>query len=190
MLNLIKLLSPVLLVAVLTALLPSCGGERDTAFNPGTSNSSSSSSLGTSLSGQERLYSGNTPVYTPEDTNKKLIAIRDAAEMDELWATYASADPWDADVVNFDEGQVLLIDRGQLGQCESLIDVKSVAVYDYTANTVKVVIKYGDSGNSSSSSSSSYSEPNCDKSLSTVNQPFRFYYIPSRKVMVFQEDIQ
>lgn len=188
----LKNLRLLLCLGLLGCLLQGCGAERDTAFNPSTTSSSSSSSLGTSLSGTERLYSGTTPLYTPDDLNKKLVAIRNETQMDYYWGKYVSNDPWDGDVVNFDEGQVLLIDRGQLGQCDSLISIKSVAFYDYSPNSIKAVIKYDDTGNSSSASSassSSYSEPNCDDGLGTVNQPFRFYYVPSRKVLVIQEDI-
>ncbi len=186
-----KNLHLLLCIGLLGSLLQGCGAERDTPFNPSTTSSSSSSSLGTTLSGTERLYSGTTPLYTPPDLNKKLLVIRDDVQMDYYWGKYVSNDPWDADIVNFEEGQVLLIDRGQLGQCDSLIDIKSVAFYDHSANTVKAVIKYGDSGNSSSaSSSSSNSAPNCINDLGTINQPFRFYYVPSRKVLVIQEDIQ
>lgn len=181
-----------LCLAALLALLQACGAERDTPFNPSNSTtSSSSSSLGPSISGYENLFDGTEPLFTPEDTNKKLIAIRDATEMDELWSTYASNTQWNQDIVDFDEGQVLLIDRGQIGYCDKLITLNTIKVYDHTANTVKVIIKYTDTGtSSSSSSSSSYSEPNCDSGFGKINQPFRFYYIPSRKIMVFQEDIQ
>lgn len=199
MFTFIKTSSTVLLFCLLGALLQGCGAERDTPFNPDTSNSSSS--LGSNISGVQSLREGTNPTAAYGES-KQLIAIRDQEQMNLYWDDYVSDTDWDDDVVDFETGQVLLIDRGNIGNCSRLIDVQNVKAYDHSSNTVKVVIKYTDSGTtsnsssssssseSSSSSSSSFSEPSCTLDPSNPNQPFRFYFIPSRKVMVFQEDIE
>lgn len=193
-----SLIKTTLIALVAGVLLQGCGSERDTPFNPGGTSSSSSSSLGTSITGFDRLRSGTKPITTPADLNKKLIAIRDEADMDQYWAAYvgfAQGDEWDKDKVDFELGQVLLIDRGQLGQCDDIISFDRLQLYDHTEHTVKAIIRFNETGRSSASStsssgsSSSYVEQDCDKGLGTINQPFVFYYIPSRKVLVFQENI-
>lgn len=213
MLTFIKTAPTILLFCVLGALLQGCGAERDTPFNGGNSNSSSSS-LGTKISDviniinelDEDNVDERTEPSALDSTSKRLVAIRNDEEMESYWDDYINDLRWEEDTTNmdidFEVGQVLLIDQGELGDCDKLISIRDVDAYDHSPNTVKVVIKYRDSGKSSSSSSSSsssessssssssYSEPDCPVNQSESNQPFRFYFIPSRKVMVFQEDIE
>ena len=137
-------------------------------------------------------------------TTKRLVAIRDFEQMNSYWDEYINDLEWTTEEkIDLETGQVLLIDLGELGDCSKLINIQNVSAYDHSPNTVKVVIKYSDAGKTSSSSSqssvssssessssSSYSEPNCEVNPGEPNHPFRFYFIPSRKVMVFQEDIE
>lgn len=181
--------------------LQGCGAERDTPFNPGgNSGSSSSRGLGNSLPDFEKLIEGSEPAL-PYSDSKQLVAIRDFNEMSLYWDAYVTTEDWDESVVDFETGQVFLFDRGELGDCASILDIKSVRAYDYSANTVKVIIRYEDSAeassrssssnsSSSSSSSSSFSEPNCNIDTNDPNHPFTFYFVPSRKRLVIEEIIE
>ena len=198
-----KTFRQLLCLGLLGALLQGCGAERDTPFNPSTTSSSSSSSLGNSIDSptnilleQQNQTERTEPSPLLQSTSKQLIAIRTPDEMNYYWDLYINDFDWSTDVVDFTEGQVFLWDGGEQGNCDPLLDFASIKAYDHSPNSVKLVIKYTDVGkpssssSSSSSSGSSYSEPNCTIDTQNPNHPFRFYYVHSRKVLVFQEEIQ
>lgn len=78
---------------------------------------------------------------------------------------------------NFDEGQVILIDDGDVDSCAAHLEFNStMTANELTDNTVKVTLNYVE-------------KPKLDKCSSTFSRPFYFYYLKTRKLLVFEEKI-
>lgn len=195
-----------LFLFTITVLLQGCGAERDTGFNP-TPSSSNSSSLGAEMT-VTTVYTGESPQnpYEPDSSDhKQIIIIRSVDELDAYWDAYNPPENFTLTSDDFEKGQVILYDQGNIGVCiQKLVFNTSIKAFDYTSNSAKVVFKFRDidkpsssskSSNSSSSdsssstdssaSSSNYSEPTCDDP--TVKRPYGFYYVPTRKKLLIEE---
>lgn len=78
---------------------------------------------------------------------------------------------------NFDEGQVVLVDDGEVDSCAAHLAFNStINAVELTDNTVKVTVSYVE-------------KPKLDKCSSTFSRPFYFYYLKTKKLLVFEEKI-
>jgi hypothetical protein len=176
-------------VLLISTLLAACGAERDTPFNPsGGTSSSSSIPVGATVT-MTKIYESEAPQPTYfNTTNKQIITIRTQDEFDYFWDNYASGQTFNE--IDFELGQVILLDLGNIGTCTQLLTYRSNKANDFSNNTVRVVFSYRDTQNSSaqnSSANSSYSESSC---ANTENKrPFYFYYVESRKKIVVEEQV-
>lgn len=169
---------------LICTLLAACGAERDTPFNP-SSNTSSASSIpvGASVT-MNLLYQSDAPQPSfVETASKNITVIRTQEEFDYYWDTYANGQTFNE--IDFELGQVILLDLGNIGTCTQLLNYRSNKANDFSDNTVRVVFSFRDTQNSASASS--FSESSCanieDK------RPFYFYYVESRKKIVVEEQV-
>lgn len=170
-------------------LLTACGSERDTPFNPGGSNNSSSAaSIGASVAVRE-IYkydeiNPEQPTFV-ETTNKQIIIINTEDEFEYYWDIYKNgiAVPTDLD---FDNIQVVILDLGNIGNCTQITSYRNIRANEYSGNTVLVNFNYRESGSSSSTSSSS-SASSCANL--EEKRPFYFYSVESRKKILIDENV-
>jgi hypothetical protein len=171
-------------VLFITTLLAACGAERDTPFNPsGGTSSASSIAVGPDVD-MELIHKSDArqPTFV-ETASKQIVIIRTQEEFDFFWDTYANGETYEE--IDFEIGQVILLDLGNIGTCTQLLNYRSNTANEYSDNTVRVFFSYRDTQNSSSTSS--YSESSCanieDK------RPFYFFYVESRKKIVVEERV-
>lgn len=161
-------------------LLQACGGQRDESFD---GNSSSSSSRGASVS-IKQLGKGDDPItdVAEEGIQTKIL---DSDTFETYWDKYTD-DTHES--VDFDKGQVLLVDLGNKSTCDRKITLKTYAAYQESVNSVVVELTYKDADKSStSSSSSSASSSSCSSTLET--QPYYFFYIETRDTIIVDENV-
>ncbi len=176
-------------VLFISTLLAACGAERDTPFNPsGGTSSASSIPIGASVTMTE-IYKSDAPQPSLVDTaSKQIVTIRTQEEFDYFWDTYANGQTFSE--IDFELGQVILLDLGNIGTCTQLLNYRSNKANKFSDNTVRVVFSYRDTRNNSSNSSaanSSYSESSCANIEN--KRPFYFYYVESRKKIVVEEQV-
>lgn len=159
-------------------LLQACGGQRDEPFNGSTSSSSSSRGAAVTIT---QLGKGTEPVTDVSEDGVQMH-LRDEELFETYWDNYSN-DSHQA--VDFDKGQVLLVDLGKRRSCDHKITFKTYAAYQDTPNSVQVLLTYKDVDSSSSSSTSS-SSSSC--AIATEIQPYYFFYIETRDEVLVVED--
>jgi len=100
--------------------------------------------------------------------------VRTNADFHALADAYVN---FNLDDQNFDEGQVVLVDDGEVDSCAAHLEFNSnISAVELTDNTVKVTINY-------------IEKPKLDKCSSTFSRPFYFYYLKTKKLLVLEEKI-
>lgn len=163
------------------ALLQACGGQRDEPFDGGTSSSSSSRGPAVTI---DLMGKGTNPITDVSEAGVQ-VHILDEESLDTYWENYTEDTH---KFIDFDKGQVLLVDLGKKRSCDHKITFKTYAAYQDTPNSVQVILNYKDvdASSSSNSSSSSSSSSSCD--VATEIQPFYFFYIETRDEVLVVED--
>lgn len=180
----------IIVLISLTGLLQACGSERDTAFNPGGSSSSSAASVGATIPmTQIYQYDEQNPEQPSllETTQKQIIVMRDEDEFAYFWDAYhESTTPFSVD---FEKEQVILLDLGNIGNCTETINYRNYKANEYSNDAVLVSFNYRNSNNSnlSSSSSSSGSSSSCPDLYK--KRPFYFYKVETRKKILIEENM-
>lgn len=78
---------------------------------------------------------------------------------------------------DFETGQVILIDDGEVDSCAAHLEFNStLSATELTDNSVRVTINY-------------LEKPKQDKCSSTFSRPYYFYYLKTKKLLVFEEKI-
>jgi len=78
---------------------------------------------------------------------------------------------------NFDEGQVVLVDDGEVDSCAAHLEFNTnISAIELTDNTVRVTVNYVE-------------KPQLINCSSTFSRPFYFYYLKTKKNIVFEEKI-
>jgi hypothetical protein len=162
------------LVCLAAALcLQGCGGERTTAFNPGSSSSNSSSSVAKIES--SLLKEGTVSNYDLLDHKEKsLNVISEYTEYTHLIDQYTDDTP---NTPDFDAGQLVLVDMGNTKGCDRHLSFSSLSAQEYGDSAVKVVVKYNERAENRTDCSN------------TTTRPYYFYYVKKRGLVVFEEII-
>jgi hypothetical protein len=120
------------------------------------------------------IWSGTQTVTVIEKKEKNIQVIRTNGDFHRIANTYVNVDLNDQ---NFDEGQVVLVDDGEVDSCAVHLEFNSnISALELTDNTVKVTINYVE-------------RPALDKCSSAFSRPFYFYYLKTKKLLVFEEKI-
>lgn len=105
---------------------------------------------------------------------KNVQVVRTNADFHALVDAYVDHSLNDED---FDEGQVVLVDDGEVDSCAAHLEFNSnISAVELTDNSVKVTINY-------------IEKPKLDKCSPTLSRPFYFYYLKTRKLLVLEEKI-
>lgn len=138
-----------------------------------SSSSSSSSASGSSIS-YTLIWSGSQTNTVIEKKEKNVQSIRTSADFHSIANTYVNQN---LDEQNFDEGQVILVDDGEVDSCAAHLEFNaSLSVVELTENTAKATLNYVE-------------KPKLEKCSSTFSRPFYFYYLKTKKNLVFEEKI-
>lgn len=120
------------------------------------------------------IWSG-TQTYTVIDKKEKNIQV--LRNSNDFYATSNAYVNSNLDDQNFDEGQVVLIDDGEVNSCNAHLEFNSnISAQELTDNTVKVTVNYVE-------------KPALDKCSPSLSRPFYFYYFKTKKLLVFEEKI-
>lgn len=186
--------------------LVACGGsDRDEPFQPGLSSSASSNQPNQGAVITSELVLSDVDPLLPFGDGKQIIILREFDEFRRYFDAYTN-EPYNASLVDFERGQVILIDDGYVNKCNESTNFRSFAAYELSNNTAKVLLTYQDydkpavssSVSSSYFESSSYSSSSTSSSLSdcTNNSPlaakqrnFRFQYVDTRKTITVEERV-
>jgi uncharacterized beta-barrel protein YwiB (DUF1934 family) len=120
------------------------------------------------------IWSG-TQTHTVIDKKEKNIQVmRTSTDFYTAANAYLDFNP---EQQNFDEGQVVLVDDGEVDSCAAHLEFNSIInAVELTDNTVKITVNYVE-------------KPKLDKCSSTFSRPFYFYYFKTKKLLVFEEKI-
>jgi len=78
---------------------------------------------------------------------------------------------------NFNEGQVILVDDGEIDGCSAHLEFNSkLSAFVLTDNSVKVILNYVE-------------RPKLEKCSPTFTRPFYFYYIKTTKPLVIEQKV-
>ncbi len=136
--------------------------------------SSSSSASSTSSVATELIWSATQTTTVIEKQEKNIQVMRNATDFFAVADAYADRS---LEAPNFDEGQVVLIDDGQVDTCAAHLEFNSSLIAaELTDNTVKVTLHY-------------IEKPKLDRCSSTFTRPYYFYYLKTKKLLVFEEKI-
>jgi hypothetical protein len=120
------------------------------------------------------IWSANQVTGVIDKKDKNVQVLRTDTDF------YAAADDYvnfNLEMQDFDAGQVVLIDDGEVDSCKAHLSFNSkISAVELTNNTVKVTLNY-------------LEKPTLDKCSSTMSRPFYFYYLKTTKLLVFEEKI-
>jgi len=178
-------------IFLLSSLITACGSERDTAFHPsGSTSSSSAASIGASVT-MEQIFEYDEqnpaqPVYI-HTTNKQIVVLNTVDEFETYWDNYhSSSGPYSVD---FDTEQVVLLDLGNIGNCTQAVTYRSFKANEYSNDATLVTFNYRGNSSSSSESSSSSSSSSSSCANPEAKRPFYFFKVTSRKKLLINEEI-
>lgn len=198
-----KLISTSLLILSISGLVACGGSDRDEPFNPGISSSASSNQPTQGARIDNTVLLEHSDPLQPFGEGKQVIILREEDEFRLYYDAYSN-EPYDASVVDFETGQVVLIDEGYVHKCNESLSFRSFGVFELSNNTAKITLNYRDhdrptssssvsssdwyqSSSSSNSSSSSLSDCTNDSPLIAKKRQFRFYFVNTRKTLVVEE---
>ena len=159
----------------------SCYSSSSTSSSNSSSSSSSSSSSATSSSssgfGVDLIVSATSAASSLEDNDKNYKVIRDETTYNK-WATAYIGQP-STYSVDFEVGQVILIDDGVVNNCNAHLSFNSnISVRDLSNVSVAVSLGYDE-------------EPEREGTcIPTSSRPFYFYYIGTRKQLTVADKVQ
>lgn len=163
-----QLLSLLFSVGILSTL-QGCGAERDTPFNPDTSEEDAV------IVDSDPIKSGNKDNANVLDFDNKLLqVITNEDDYFEMIDKYTDNRPT---APNFNNGQVVFIDLGEKDSCENYLTLSELIAQEEGDNGVKVVIDYNEHSK------------NTGDCTSTITRPYHIYYIDSTGPLVFEENI-
>lgn len=157
-------------------LIAGCGAERDTAFNPDTDEEEGVSVLDDELLSADQKDTNKSIDYT----YKRLQVFKTQDELDDgLLAYSVDGINLDDEDHSFDDGQVVLIDLGEIDTCKKYLSLarNDVDAQEDGESGVKVQIVYREQTAASSET--------CEK-----KRPYKVFYIDSTGPLVFAEDIK
>jgi hypothetical protein len=158
-----------LFTAMSVCLLSACGGsDRTEPYSPSLSSSSSSAAKVST----EAITQSTTTSTIIDHKEKSLQVMRDADEFYSITDAYVN---FNLGQPNFTEGQVVLIDMGDVNGCAQHLNFSSLRAEQAGANSVKVVVSYSETAANTSGCST------------VITRPYYLYYVQSRGPVVFQE---
>lgn len=194
----------VLLCTLVAMLLQGCGAERTTPYDPITpsncssssrsssssevnssssssssscvssSSSTSSSSSSASSVAQELLWSATKTATVIDKKEKNVQVIRTDTDFYKLADAYVDRV---LEVPDLTTGQVVLIDDGDVDSCAAHLEFNSkLTAVELTDASVKVTVNY-------------IEKPTLTNCSSTFTRPYYFYYLKTKKLLVFEEKI-
>lgn len=198
-------------IATLSALLLSltslvaCGGsDRDEPFQPGTSSTGSSNQPSQGAAINNKLVFNGVDPLLPFGEGKQIIILREFDEFRRYFDAYAN-DFVDTSELNFETGQVVLIDEGYVNKCNESVTFQRFEAFELSNNTARVSVTYRDfdkpavsssvsSGFSESSSSSvnsnaAFSDCTNQSPVAAKKRNFRFQYVNTRKTITVEEKV-
>jgi hypothetical protein len=118
--------------------------------------------------------SGNQTNTVIDNKEKDVQAIRTSTVFHSLANAYINQN---LDEQDFEAGQVILIDDGEIDGCGAHLEFSStLSATEISDNTVKVTLNY-------------IEKPKRENCIPSFSRPFYFYYLNTRKLVVFEEKI-
>lgn len=154
------------------SVIAGCGAERDEPFNPDTDEDETGEVVDVNpVESGDQLDDANEELA---EDDKRLQVLKTSADFRNLLEFYSTANPTEPD---FTGGQVILIDMGEIDNCDEHLTFREVDAYETGDNGVKVVISYNEVAAKTS---------NCTSEFSRL---YWFYHIESTGPLVFEEKI-
>ncbi len=154
----------------------SCSNSRSSSSsNSSAITNSSVSSIASSSAIELMLIGSGTQTNTViEITEKNVQVMKNATDFMNISGAYSTVN---LDSQDFDAGQVILIDDGNVNNCDAHLAFNSnLSAETVGNNSLKVIIDY-------------LEKPAVSPCAPSSSRPYYFYYIKSRKLLTFEDKI-
>lgn len=165
-----------LLWAVMVVVLSACGAARDDDFEPPDSEDPDAEPISRVL-----LADGNSTLLAIDRESKRLEVVTNSDDYFQLLDRYTSAQ---VEVPNFDNGQVLLYDGGDVADsnCVGKLELSRVSAEEVSDTLARVILEYQEFEPTASG-------PQCPDDPQLI-RPFAFYFIETTAELMVVEQLR